>query len=407
VTGRDDLVYMDFAATAAIRPPVVSHAVASFLDSVGATAGRGAHRLSIEAGRLALQCRQRIARLLGIPGDPGRIAFMFNATHALNTAIAGTVRRGNRVVVTSFDHNAVLRPVHRLVRERHIDVRLVPGLPDGTLDEAVLDAALDGARLLSINAASNVLGSVLPIRELVGRAHAAGALALVDAAQAAGHVPLDVAACGADLVAFSGHKGLLGPQGTGVLWVRDGLDVEPLLAGGTGGDSTDRGMPVAYPDHLEAGTQNTPGIAGLAAGVEWLSRQGVAEVHARGAALNRRLWTGLSGLGGIHVHSPLAADGIPIVTITADGLDPATLAARLDGEHGVLTRPGLHCAPEAHRVLGTADTGAVRFSLGWCTSQSDVDRAIDAVDRVVNAGRVFASAGAPGASSGDRVGRRT
>jgi cysteine desulfurase/selenocysteine lyase len=381
----NELVYLDYAATAAVRPPQVARAVTRYMDEIGATPGRGAHRLAIEAGRVALRCRQALARLLCIPGDVGRIAFMANATQALNTAVWGCVRRGERVVVTAFDHNAVLRPAARLGAERDVDVVLVGGAPDGSLDEDALARALQGARLLSINAASNVLGTRLDVTRLAALARAAGALSVVDLAQLAGHAPFDAAAAGVDVVAITGHKGLLGPQGIGALWVRDGVDVDALLTGGTGGDSMLREMPGAFPDHLEAGTLNGPGIAGLLAGVEFLLEQGVPAIHAHTMSLKQRLHDGLTGVRGVRVVSPAAPDGVSIVTIVSDRVDPATLAARLDRDHGVLTRPGLHCAPEAHRVLGTDATGAVRFSLGYASTKADVDAAVAAVARVLAA----------------------
>lgn len=379
----DAYCYMDHAATSAVRPPAVARAVADYIDRLGATPGRGGHRLANDAGRILLQCRQRIAEVLGIPGDVGRIAFMANATHALNAALWGTLRHGDRVVVTAFDHNSVLRPCALLERERDVDVVLVPGAPDGSLDEHALDRALDGARLLVINAASNVLGTVLDVARLADRARDAGALSLVDVAQLAGHVPFDAAASGADMIAFTGHKGLLGPQGTGGLWVRATIDVAPLLAGGTGGDSMRREMPAALPDRLEAGTLNGPGIAGLNAGIDAVLADGVAALHTRIAVLKQRLRRGMSELDGVRLLSPAAADGVGVVTITAAALEPAMLAARLDREHGVLTRPGLHCAPEVHRMLGTERTGALRFSLGWSSTEAEVDRALDAVRTVL------------------------
>jgi cysteine desulfurase family protein len=377
-------VYMDHAATSAVRPRAVIDAVVSYLESTGATPGRGGHRLAVEAGRIALHCRQQIARLLNIPGDPGRIAFMANATHALNTALHGVLRPGDRVVVTALDHNAVLRPAAALARLRGVDVVLIPADAMGALDEEALDRALDGARLLTINGASNVLGSPLDAARLARRARDAGALSVVDVAQVAGHLPFDAAAVAADRIAFTGHKGMLGPQGIGGLWVRDGLEVEPLLTGGTGGDSMQRTMPSAYPDHLEAGTINAPAIAGLAAGIAVILETGVAEIHARTAQLKRRLREGLGNIDGVRVHSPAVPDGAAIVTVTTATLDPAALAVRLDREHGVLARPGLHCAPEAHRILGTHETGALRFSLGAASTELDVDRAIAAVDDVLH-----------------------
>jgi cysteine desulfurase / selenocysteine lyase len=389
-----DITYMDYAATSAVRPPAVTRAVALYMEEIGATPGRGGHRLANEAGRVALRCRQRVARLLGMAGDASRIAFTANATHALNAALWGIVRRGERIVVTAFDHNAVLRPAARLAAERDAQVVVVPGAADGFLDDDALDRALDGARVLVINAASNVLGTVLDVTRLAARARAAGAFSIVDLAQLAGHGAFDAAAAGVDVVAFTGHKGLLGPQGIGGLWVRPGLELEPLLTGGTGGDSLLRTMPDPMPDHLEAGSVNGPGIAGLLAGVEAVLDEDVGALHARLARLKLLLHDGLAAIEGVRVLSPPAPEGVPIVTVVSDIVEPAIMAARLDREHGVLTRAGLHCAPEVHRMLGTAQTGAVRFSLGWATTADDVRRSIAAAAAVVatpamkNPGRV-------------------
>jgi cysteine desulfurase/selenocysteine lyase len=380
-----DIAYLDHAATSAVRPSEVVRAVTHYLEHVGATPGRGAHRLAIEAGRVALRCRQRVAQLLDIPGDSGRIAFMANATYALNTALWGCVRRRDRIVLTAFDHNATLRPAAALARERDAEVVLVPVTREGAIDDAALDRALAGARVLCINAASNVLGSVVDVGALARRAHAAGALAVVDMAQIAGHIPVSVSQWDVDMVAFTGHKGMLGPQGIGGLWVRTGVDIQPLFSGGTGGDSRLREMPAVLPDQLEAGTLNAPGIAGLDAGIEYVQRAGVAQTHARLATLKRMLWEGLSGMTGVRVHSPRAPEGIPIVTVSAATVDAASMAARLDREFGVLVRAGLHCAPEAHRLIGTIDTGAVRFSLGWSSTVEDVERALAGVQAIVRA----------------------
>lgn len=381
------IVYLDYAATSAIRPPVVAAAVAAFLRDNGATPGRGGHRLAIDAGRIALRCRRQLASLLNIPGDPGRIAFQHNATHALNTSLHGLLQPGDVVVTTSFEHNAVARPLHVLHRTRNIQVRRIPCAADGALD---LDAAarlLAGARLLALTAASNVLGTVTPLAALARLARQAGALVLVDAAQAAGIVPIDTAALRIDLLALTGHKGLLGPQGTGALWVREGLDLAPLLSGGTGGDSLDPEMPKPLPDHLEAGTQNAPGIAGLLAALTWLQQEGVERLRAHELLLKQRLYDGLRTIDDIRLVSPRAPEGVPIVTFVPVRTDPSTFAARLDREHGVLARPGLHCAPDAHRLLGTAETGAVRLSLGWASTEEDVARALDAVAAVGAASR--------------------
>lgn len=383
MTAPFEPVYLDCAATSARRPAAVVRAITSYLEEIGATPGRGGHRLAVAAERMALRCRQSLAQLLDIPGDPGRIAFMHNATHALNTGIAGTLRSGDRVVVTVYDHNAVLRPVHRLAAERGVQVVIVPGDAAGVLDDRALAAGLAGARLLVVNGASNVLGTVLDVADLCGRAHAAGALVLVDAAQLAGHVPFSAAATDVDMVAVTGHKALLGPQGTGALWVHPRVAIEPLLSGGTRGDSLELEMPAAFPDRLEAGSLNGPGLAGLTAGVELLLQETVARVHERLGGLKATLRDGLLALGGVHVLSPPAPDGVPIVTVTADRVDPATLALRLDREHGVLAGAGLHCAPGVHRLLGTASTGALRFSLGIGNTEADVQQALEAMAAVL------------------------
>ncbi len=375
--------YLDFAATSALRPARVADAMAAFLADCGATPGRGGHSAAVEAGRIAFRCRRAVARVLRLPGDPGRIAFTFNATHALNTALWGLLEPGDAVVVTQYDHNSVLRPVHQLVHERGIQARMLAGTPDGEVDIDDARRQLEGARLLVVNAVSNVLGVRLPLAELAAAAHDAGALVLVDAAQSAGHVHAAHSAEGADLIAFTGHKGLLGPQGTGGLWVREGVEVRPLLRGGTGGDSLNREMPTAMPDHLEAGTGNAPGLAGLLAACEFVLEQGVEAVHRHEAALKARLRTGLAGVRGVRVLSPPAPDGAGVVTVVHDRVDPSTLAEALDRDFGVLARPGLHCAPEVHRMLGTEATGALRFSLGWCSTAEDVERAVEAIEAAV------------------------
>jgi cysteine desulfurase/selenocysteine lyase len=387
-----DCIYMDFAATSAIRPAEVTDAMVNYMRDCGASPGRGGHRLAVDASRVAFRCRMAMAKLLGISGDPGRIAFMLNATHALNTALWGTLKDGDVVVISAYDHNAVLRPVHRLAQERGVEVRVLDGAPDGSIDLEDAKRKFEGAKLVVLNSASNVLGTLMDVRGLTALAHAAGALVLVDAAQSAGHMHVNVSDDEVDMVALTGHKGMLGPQGTGALWVREGLDCDPMIRGGTGGDSMLREMPDAFPDHLEAGTPNAPGIAGLLAGLQWIEKQGVQALHDHGLELKQRLRDGFESIPGVRVLSPAAPEGVALVTIVAESIDVPTLASRIDREHGVLTRPGLHCAPEVHRMLGTDKTGAVRFSLGWSTTAEQVDHAIDAVAQVTGAGRIHSSA---------------
>lgn len=374
--------YMDYAATSAVRPPEVTAAVADFLRGNGCTPGRGGHSGAMEAARIAFRCRRELARALGLPGDPGRIAFMHNATHALNTALWGLLGEGDVLVISQYDHNAVFRPAHFLAATLGVEVRMLSGAPDGGVDVDEAARLLDGARVLVVNVASNVLGTRMPVDVLGAAARDAGAIVVADAAQSAGHLPPPSGTV-ADVIAFTGHKGLLGPQGTGGLWVGEGIECRSLLCGGTGGDSRRRRMPRAMPDRLEAGTGNSPGIAGLLAGCRFLAEQGPRTIHTREMALKARLYDGLSRVRGVTVLSPPGPDGVPVVTVKAESMDAATLAGRLDREHGVQTRAGLHCAPEVHRILGTSEQGAVRFSLGWASRGEDVEAAVTAVDSIV------------------------
>ncbi len=375
--------YLDYGATSAIRPDSVAEAVASFLRDCGATVGRGGYGPSVEAGRIAHSCRRSLMGLLGVSGDPGRIAFLPNATYAINTALYGTLGEGDAVVISQYDHNAVLRPAHQLARQRRVEVRMLSGVPSGEVDLDELKRLADGAHLVVVNAVSNVLGTTMPVPEMARVAHEAGALVLVDAAQSVGHLPLQYEQDGVDIVAFTGHKGLLGPQGIGGIWVREGVDVAPLVAGGTGSASEEREMPLWMPDRLEAGTTNGPGIAGLLAGCRYLEETGVSEIRRHERNLKQQVWEGLDALSGVTVVSPRAPDGVGIVTFTVDGQDQGDFASRLDAEWGVMVRSGLHCAPEAHRILGTLETGAIRISVGWASTDEHVDRAVEAVSQLI------------------------
>jgi selenocysteine lyase/cysteine desulfurase len=376
--------YLDYAATSALRPPEVIAAVHAYLESGGGSPGRGGHARAIEAGRVALRCRRAVMQVLGLEGDPGRFVFTHNATHALNLALAGLLGPGDAVVTTAFDHNSVVRPVHALARDRGVEVRQVAGGVDGALDRSAYTKAVQGARMVVLNAASNVLGTVLPVSELAAEARAAGALVLVDVAQSAGHVPFDLR--GADLVAVTGHKALLGPQGTGGLWIAPGAEPDPLILGGTGGNSLSPEMPEALPDRFEAGTLNGPGIAGLEAGCRFVLARGIEREHARLAKLKATLRQGLQAIDGVRLLSPPAPEGTAVVTLTVAGYDAGALARDLQAEFGVQARAGLHCAPGAHRMLGTERTGALRFSLGWASTELDVDRAVEGVARLAGRG---------------------
>ena len=379
MTRASRLIYLDNGATSFPKPPAVAAAMSHFLLKVGGSPGRSGHRLSQEAARVVFECREALASLIGAP-DSKRVVFTLNATQALNTAIYGTLRQGDRVVTTSMEHNSVMRPLRDLESRRVIEIHVVPCDRGGRLDAHQLEEAVrtHRPRLVAAVHASNVTGSIIPLREIGRICRAAGALLLLDAAQSAGALPIDVEADRVDLLAFTGHKSLFGPQGTGGLWAREGVDPEPLVRGGTGSNSELEEQPEFWPDRLESGTQNTVGLAGLLAGLQFIAAEGVAAIHTREEALVRRLLAGLEGIPGLRTHGPdHAAERTPVVSVTFDGLFPSEAGFLLEEGFNVLTRVGLHCAPAAHRTIGTYPQGTVRFTPGYFTTIEDIDTAIE------------------------------
>jgi cysteine desulfurase family protein len=349
-----------------------------FLLEVGGSPGRSGHRLSQEAARIVFTCREALARLFGA-ADARRIAFMPNATEALNTAIYGLLRPGDLVLASAVEHNSTMRPLRDLERRGVISVEILPVDAAGVLDLRCLAQALRSRpRLLATVHASNVTGAVQPLREIGALTRATGTLLLVDAAQSAGALPIDVEADGIDLLAFTGHKALLGPQGTGGLWARPGVEPEPLVRGGTGSNSEHEEQPQFWPDRFESGTQNAVGIAGLLAGVTFIEETGLAAIRMREEALTQRLLDGLLCAPGITLHGPRSArERSPVVSVTFTGIVPSEAGFLLEEGFGVLTRVGLHCAPAAHRAIGTWPQGTVRFSPGYFTTETDIDTAIE------------------------------
>ena len=376
------LIYLDNAATSWPKPPDVAEAMVRFLGEVGANPGRSGHRLSIEAARIVYAAREAVAALVNAP-DPLRVVFAANVTEALNVALRGLLRPGDHVVTSSVEHNSVMRPLRALAREG-VELTVVRCAPDGTLDPADVAAALrPSTRLVVLTHASNVIGTLLPIREVGLMLRERGTLLLVDAAQTAGAYPIDVREDCVDLLAFTGHKSLLGPMGTGGLIVGERLadsDILPLKRGGTGSRSEREEQPEFLPDALEAGTPNAVGIAGLLAGVEWLRARGVAAIRAHESALTRRLIAGLRETPGVTVYGTGdASRQTATVAFDVAGVEPSEVGLRLDEESGILCRVGLHCSPAAHRTIGTFPVGAVRFGLGPFTTEADVDAAVRAV----------------------------
>jgi cysteine desulfurase family protein len=371
--------YFDNAATSWPKPPEVAAAVHRCLVWGGGNAGRSGHAKAVAAARTVLRTRELLAELFHV-ADPARLVFTKNATEALNLALYGLLRPGDRVVTSSMEHNSVMRPLRDLAR-RGVVLEVVPAAADGAIEPAGFCAAVTaGTRLAVVTHASNVTGAVTDFARIGEHCRSLGVPLLADAAQTAGCLPIDVEAMRVDFLAFSGHKGLLGPQGTGGLYVRDERSLEPLLRGGTGSRSDREEQPEFLPDRYESGTLNTPGIAGLGAGVEYLLRRGVRNVQAHERRLLELFLEGLAEEPGVAVYVPSGTEArTGVLSLNVAGLSCSEAGSALEDRFGLLTRVGLHCAPLAHRSLGTFPDGTVRFSWGVFTRERDVRAAVRAL----------------------------
>jgi cysteine desulfurase family protein len=372
-------IYLDHGATSFPKAPGVSEAVARFLDHEAGNPGRGGHRLTVAASRAIEDARERVAAILG--ADPERTLLGPGATFWLNAVLSSYLERHDRVVLSALEHNAVMRPLRRLERELELELVVVEGAEDTgvpTVAEVAERVAESPTRLVVLTHACNVSGAVLPV-EAIAEA-VAPVPVLVDAAQTAGTLPIDFRGSGIAALACSGHKGLLGPPGVGVLLLADGFELEPMVLGGTGSRSESEEMPDWLPDRLEAGTPNGPGIAGLGTACSWIENEGVPAIHAREQQLVHRLADGLREVRNARLHG-WSDDGphTGILSFTVDHLDTGELAAWLDRERGIMLRAGLHCAPAAHRRLGTFPDGTLRAGIGPFNSENHVDKLIEAV----------------------------
>ncbi|NOZ38986.1 MAG: aminotransferase class V-fold PLP-dependent enzyme [Planctomycetes bacterium] len=378
-----DRLYLDNAATSWPKPDVVYDAVDRFQRQLGASAGRGLYHSAQQASRLVTETRAACARLLGI-ADTRQLLFTANGTAALNLAIHGLLSPGDHVVTTVCEHNSILRPLHWQVEQNSVQVTQVGCDAVGFVDPAAIAEAISPkTRLIAVTHASNVTGAIQPIAEIAQIAHDANAFILVDAAQTAGCVPVDVAKLDIDLLACGGHKGLLGPTGTGLLYLRPELNeqLHTLVQGGSGTDSLSHTPPDQLPEKYEAGSLNTLALAGLGAAAKYLEQQTVAAVQAHHNELTRQLLDGLAKIPTATVFGPTADQPrVAVVSCTIDGYDPQEFAAALDASCGIECRAGLHCAPRMHTALGTANTGGtLRLSPGWSTTAEDIGTALEAI----------------------------
>ena len=375
------MIYLDNAATTFPKPPQVIRAVAGTMEKIGANPGRAGHRLSLAAGRVVENCRDALAQYLQV-SDPSRIVFAKNCTDALNMAIHGFVHAGDHVVTSLLEHNSVLRPLCELARLNVISLSFVTPGPQGRIDPREVERRFTPATRLCVLAhASNVLGVVQDMAAIARVCHAHDVRLLVDAAQSAGTHDVRPSALGADLLAMPGHKGLLGPHGTGALYIAPDVHLAPLEQGGTGSASESMFQPMDLPDRFESGTLNLPGIAGLLCGVRFVLREGEERAEHL-SRISACIYEGIANLPGVRLYSP---PGTNVISFNVAGLASGETAGLLDGA-GIAVRGGLHCAPGIHRHLGTLETGAVRVSPGVFTTPREVDVFLKTL-RIIAAGR--------------------
>ena len=375
------MIYLDNAATSLRKPACVIEAVAKAMNTAG-NAARGAHGASLGAAAAVYDARKKLAALFGCP-RADHVAFTANATGALNIAIYGLLGPGDHAVATDLEHNSVLRPLYDL-EERGLGLDFVPADRRGRVRYEDFEALMKpNTKAIVCTHASNLTGNALDIARVAEIAHRHGAYLIVDAAQTAGSCPIDMTALGIDVLCFTGHKGLLGPQGTGGLCVRPGVELRPLLRGGTGVQSHDRRQPEPYPTRLEAGTLNSHGLAGLAAAVDYLTDRGVETLYRREHELMRQFYEGVSAVEGVTVYGDFSAGPrAAIVALNIRDWDSSAVADALYTDYGIAVRAGAHCAPRLHEALGTAEQGAVRFSFSPFNTEEEIGIAVEAVRRI-------------------------
>lgn len=377
-------IYFDHAATSWPKPKAVVDAVTDALVTAGANPGRGSHAMAVKASRILFQTRKQLAMLFNIK-NPNDIVFTHNTTQALNMAIKGLLKEGDHVISTHVEHNSVRRPLASLKQSRRIEVDYLPAHEDGVARVECLEGLIkSNTRLLVINHSSNLLGSINPVKELSEIARKHKVVVLVDAAQSAGLLPIDVVDMGIDLMAFPGHKGLLGPQGTGGLYISPSIELETLYEGGTGSQSESEIQPDVRPDKYESGTQNTAGLAGLEAGIRHVRALTIDAIYEHEYKLAQKLLAGLMTLEGVYCLGP--DQGKPrtgIVSFYHKKIDPSELAFILDQHYNIAVRSGFHCTPDAHVLAGTAEHGAVRVSVGHSSTEEEVERFLAAMREIV------------------------
>lgn len=381
-----ELVYLDNSATSWPKPKEVLESIRKAIEQYGANPGRSGHKLAIEAARIIYETREALAELFGLE-DPERVILTKNVTEALNLVLYGFLKPGDHVITSSMEHNSVMRPLRDL-EKKGVEVTQIRASEKGEIDpQDVLKSIRKNTKLIVLVHLSNVTGTIMPVEEVlkIGKDH--GIPLLLDAAQSAGTIPLNLKELPVDLLAFTGHKGLFGPQGTGGLIINtEGLEekIEPLMRGGTGSKSEEEEQPEFLPDKYESGTPNTPGIAGLGEGVRFILKEGIERIREKKEKLTLKLIEGLKEIKGVKLYGPLdPKKQIGIVSFNLEGKSPSEVSHLLDEKYNILSRPGLHCAPSAHKSIGTFPFGTVRFSVGYFNTEEEIEYAIRAVRDLV------------------------
>ena len=378
-------IYLDNGSTSFPKAPGVGKAMANFIENVGVNIGRGGYEEAYSAAEVVLDTREKLCRLFHFD-QPENVVFTSGITASMNILLKGLLQPGDRVLTTSMEHNAVMRPLRQL-EQKGVEVVLVPCRSDGTLDlEAFYDLATPGTRALVMTHASNMCGTVMPVKDVAEYCQTLGIWTMVDCAQTAGILPIDMEDWGVDAIAFAGHKGLLGPQGIGGFLITDELaaEIDPLLSGGTGSISHLETVPDFMPDRFEPGTQNLPGIFGLHAALSYLEEVGIENIYQHEMTLAARLLEGFSKLEGIRVAGRTQLTGrTAVVSVDFLQMDNADAAYLLEDKYGIMTRCGLHCAPQAHKTVGTYPQGTVRFAPGRETTEEQIDAALAAVKEIL------------------------
>lgn len=377
-------IYFDNAATSWPKPPEVHAAMQKYMRKIGANPGRSGHRLSVEAARIIFDSREKLAQLFNVD-DPLRIVMTKNATEGLNIAISGLLKPGDHVITSSMEHNSVMRPL-RAKERRGVSLTVIPCDKTGMIDPGQISAAIKkNTKAIFMTHASNVTGTIMPIADIGCIARECGLVFCVDAAQTAGCYPIDVEAMNIDLLAFTGHKSLFGPSGTGGLYIREGLEkrIEPLCIGGTGSRSEVEEQPDFMPDRYEAGTPNTVGIAGLQAGVDFILSEGIFQIKKKEEALVKTFMEGVRDLADMMIYGQTGMQKrTPVVSFNISGMDPAAIALELDERYKIMSRSGIHCAPSAHKTIGTYPMGTVRFSFSYFNTPEQVAKAVEAIKKI-------------------------